>query len=47
MFNKAVLLNYGACEMLATITETDCGAVPNIGGVHALVPSDAAYVPVA
>ncbi len=33
--------------MLATITETDRGAVLNIEGVHALVPSDAAFTPVA
>ena len=33
--------------MLATITETDRGAVLNIEGVHALLPSDAAYAPLA
>ena len=31
--------------MLATITETDRGAVLNIEGVHALLPFDAAYAP--
>ena len=33
--------------MLAPITETDRGAVLNIDGVHALVPSEAAYAPLA
>ena len=33
--------------MLATITETDRGAILNIEGKHALLPSDAAYAPLA
>ena len=33
--------------MLATFTETDRGAVLNIEGVHALLPAEAAYAPVA
>ena len=33
--------------MLATITETDRGAVLNIEGAHALLPSDAAYASLA
>ena len=33
--------------MLANITETDRGAVLNIEGIHALLPSDAAYAPLA
>ena len=33
--------------MLATFTETDRGAVLNIEGVHALLPADAAYAPLA
>ena len=43
MSDSSSLFDHGVCEMLVTITETDRGAVLNVEGVHALLPSDAAY----